>query len=351
MAEETKQDAVVEETSMDQGDNWGDTSAMSADELKALAMQQITEGELEVVVPESSDQPRDAQGRFLKKDEDTPEVKADAKPEVKAEEVEEDEEPEEFIVEEVIPSPSGGSNQVFRGRGATEAEAYKDLSRKLKSAQENATKKIHEQEGRLKVVAPKDNFKPKEYNAQEEFVISQEMMQNPTKAFQKMFKDMTGYEIGEFRSSVEAAKAVANSQAEATATQSFLTTHPDYEKSPRNGKLMVNWVRTQGDSGKSTEANLEDAYQDLKESGLLNLKSEVGSTDQPTTEAEPLRIAKTEDAGATQRTATTAKKSSSITQRNRPTAAPKADDNFEQKHKNLSLDELRNLAYQHADQF
>jgi len=338
-----------DEVSLNQGDTFdANLTEGSLEELKAQALKAFASADLNEILPEAG-QPRDEKGRFIAKKEE------DAAEEQTVETPEKEEEPEEYIFEQVVEN-ANGTKQVFRGKGASETEALQDLVQKLTQAQTNATKKINEQESRLKTIVPKDDFKPKEYSKEEEFVISQEMMQNPTKAFQKMFKDMTGYEVTEFRSSVEAAKAYNQAQEESQATSNFIATHPDYETTPANGKKMVNWVRTQGDPRKSVQENLEAAYQDLKESGLLKLKDEAGSTEQPTTEEDTSRIAKPSNVGATQTPKAQpvpAKKASSITQKGRGIPAPAVDEGAKRAElaKNLSTEELRTLAYKHADQF
>jgi hypothetical protein len=325
-------------------DNFGDVSKLSNEDLKNLAFQAFDEADnkLDDLLPEK---PRDEKGRFAKKAED---VKAE-EPEEVVEETQE--EPDEYVLEEVIEVGDNGPRQVFRGKGATELEAQRDLNRKLAEAQRNATKKIREQEARVKSIVPKDDFKSKEYTSEEEFIVSQEMMQNPSKAFRKMFKDITGYEPTEFRSTVEASKAVNQAREETQATESFLTSHPLYETSPKNGERMTKWMQRFSDPKKSTQENLEAAYDDLSGEGLLTLKEDAGNTDQPTAKSDTQRIAETAEAGATQRTSTTTKKSSSIKQTSRSTAPAVKDKSFEEKNKNLSLDELRSLAYQHADEF
>jgi hypothetical protein len=56
-------------------------------------------------------------------------------------------------------------------------------------------------------------------------------------------------------------------------------THDDYLPNASNGKTLAAWLQNNGEKEFSAE-NLEKAYQDLKQSGLLMLKAE--GADEPT---------------------------------------------------------------------
>jgi hypothetical protein len=229
---------------------------MSLEELRALADGQAAPA------PK-----RDEAGRFAPK----------AEP---AEKEEESEEEEEEVDEEkftrTIDLGDGSGVQVFK---APTMEALLD---KLAEAQKHATKKIREQAADLKKFAAQ---KAKD-DADNEYVVGQEMLSKPTAAFKKLFKETTGVDIDSFKTKwerVEALEAAQQKQSiedkkNAAATQ-FVAAHPEFVTNKQNGARLekaVNILVADAErTGRAVDFNafLEEAYSDLSQSGLLELKS------------------------------------------------------------------------------
>ena len=196
-----------------------------------------------------------------------PEAKPDPDPEVKPEKPETknvadpEEEPEEKILyQRRIDLGDGSGVQVFQ------AESMEELIDKLVTAQENATKKIRE----LNAALPKPTSKPKERTADDEFVLSQEFMTKPSKAFEKLFQDTVGMPIGEFKTKLERVTAFEQAQAANQAANDFVAATPEYLANPANGQRMKNYLQTY--QLPATVENMQKAFRELTASGLLEVK-------------------------------------------------------------------------------
>lgn len=214
---------------------------MSTDELRALAMQWA--GDATPKPAEEVEQPRDDQGRF------TPKVEEPVVTEPQ----------EEIIYERTIDLGDGSGVQVF------EAKSMEELVDKLAKAQENATRKIREQETRLRTI-PKaaPTPAPDEIDAlsdAEKFLLQQEVLTDPANAIQKFVNR-----------AVEKRERVAAQAAERTksATDSFIANTSDYFASQKNGQKMVKWLEI--NNLEVSEDSLKSAFEDLNSSGLLERK-------------------------------------------------------------------------------
>lgn len=267
--------------------NTQNLDTMPLEELRKLALEESAQIEAESQ-QDKAPQARDGQGRFVGKEyqeefdnsdqSSEPEVEADTAPQA-------EEEPEEYIYRREIDLGDGAGVRVYYGKGASKEEALEQLADKLAEAQKSAAKTIHDFQKKY----PKEPEKPKarEFTADEEFIYRKEFENKPTEAFKKLFKEYTGYGIEDFPTKMQAIEAFELQQRSIAVQDSFVATHSDYVGTPSNGEKMKSWVQAHGFS-EFTEDNLEKAYQDLKRSGLLQLKSEGAdvATDEKSTGAE-----------------------------------------------------------------
>jgi hypothetical protein len=165
----------------------------------------------------------------------------------------------------------GSGKQVF---SADTAEALLDVMTK---AQENATRKIRELafEQKRTVRATPDRTpvatsSKKELSADELFAIANEIQRNPTAAIDKIFLSQVGKtpaQIGEFISNLELQQAVN------AADQTFMANHKeDFIPNAQNGARMLKFLADE--KLQHTAANLEYAFQELTEGGLLDVAAE-----------------------------------------------------------------------------
>jgi hypothetical protein len=277
-----------------------DLYAMSMEELKQLALEEDAKAQdSSQAKPDGQERARDENGRFVSdasqrdeidnsgeaddKQDDQDEQKADAQ-----DAAEEDGEPEEYIYKREIDLGDGSGVQVFYGKGATKEEALVALADKLADAQKNATKAINE--FRRKHPQQPEKPKAKQWPPEEELILTQEFQTKPAEAFKKIYKEIFGESVEDAQLTLQQAKEAVAQQRSLAVQQNFVTTHPDYIGDPSNGEKIRSWVQAHGYS-EFTEDNLEKAYQDLKKSGLLKLKS-AGADDATETEvADKKRIA------------------------------------------------------------
>jgi hypothetical protein len=257
--------------------------------------------------------------------------------ETEEEEVDEDDEEEdEEAFRREIDLGDGSGVQVFK------AATLEKLLDKLAEAQKNATKKIREQAQQLK----KYSAQAEAEAADNEYVVGQELMSKPTAAFKRLFKETTGVDIDSFKNSWERLQAWEQSQAvqsienkkNEAATQ-FLAAHPEFITNSKNGarlekaiNLLVADAERNGqeiDFGKF----IEEAYADLKESGLLEIKD---------TEAEPAKKEAPVEKPVVL-VATNTRKASGLSSRARTVTQPRNTEPTEEDLYNMPLDKLREL--------
>lgn len=235
-----------------------------------------------------------------------------------------------FYSERTIDLGDGAGVQVFKGKGDTREAALEDLTDKLAEAQRNATKKIRELNAKAKVETPKTS-------PEDEALYSAELLKTPTEAFKKLFKQVTGVDVEEFKTVTAREKAFQAGQEKKSAADSFVANTPDYVDTPRNGKLINKWCELHNDFSLN---GLTKAYQDLSESGLLDTKGEEASGEQGKDKSATGIPPKT-DVTPSQRTR---KGSGLSTHRSTPaarTAEPTEDDMY-----SMPLEELRKKANQ-----
>lgn len=315
---------------------------LSLDEIRRRAMQEA--GEIPTPeAPEKPEQKRDEKGRFAAQEE-----QAEEGEDQEAQEDQTEEEPAKVFRKE-IDLGDGSGVQVF------EAPTLEELVDKLAVAQANATRKIRQLSTELKNKKPEPVKQP-ELSADEEFVISQEMMARPSAAFKKLFKQTVGVDITEFRSTLDRMNAFEAAQAEAkqqeqiertkaNAAETFMAAHPEYVASPTNGARLTRAVNLLVNEAKADGKEIDyptllaNAYNDLKESGLLELKSSETTVAKEPTGTESSRIGKTEEVVPQQR-----RRASSISSRGRVNAPVKKTEPDEAELYSMPLEKLRELA-------
>jgi hypothetical protein len=271
----------------------------------------------------------------------------DKKPAVTTEPVVEDdeiddEEPTEY--EYKIDLEDGSGVQVFKGA------SVEDVMNKLGEAQKHATRKIREQADQLK----KYGAQAARDAADNEYVIGQEMLTQPTSAFKKMFKETTGVDIETFKTKWERVEALDTAQtAQAIesrkneAANQFLVAHPEFVANKNNGARLeraVNLLVAEANSKNQQPdfaAFLESAFTDLSESGLLELK-----TEEPVEPVIPGAAAAVKKEVVTEPTVTVAahtRRASGLSSRARTIATPKNTAPSEEELYAMSLDQLKEL--------
>lgn len=235
-----------------------------------------------------------------------------------------------FYAERSIDLGDGAGIQVFKGKGTTREEALENLSDELAKAQTNATRKIRE----LSKAKPVE----KVVSSDDEALYSAELLKTPTIAFKKLFKEVTGVDVEEFKTVTAREKAFQAAQQKRTIADQFTAAHPDYLDNDRNGKLINKWLTLHNDFSLD---GFNKAYTDLAESGLLQVKDAEAGGEQKTAEAEAKRIADAAEAASSQRT----KKSSGLSTHRGTTVTAPATPSEEDMYA-LPLDELRKRANQ-----
>ena len=296
--------------------------ALNIAELENLSLEELrqrAEAEARGEAPQVAEkkQGRDEQGRFTKPEEQYEEEVQD--------DSQEEEQPHKLYRR--VVDIGEGNPEIF------EAESLEELVDKIADAKAHATRKIREQEAQLKKQREAES-QTRHFSEDEEYVFSQELMSNPTKAFSKMFEEMVGMPITEFKSTAERMRALQTAETRNAAIQHFLNTHPDYEDNKRNMEVMT--LAMQGRTF-SAEA-LEKAYLDLKAKGLLAVKDAKQNSVQEDEQQDETRIASEPAAkNPTQGT----RKSSSLSTKNRNPVPVKSNEPSEDELYSMPLAQLK----------
>lgn len=263
---------------------------MANEDVKELDLENMDINELARLANEQL-QPRDEHGRFVAQDPPAAVSQADGV-------VEDPEEVDEIIYRRVIDLGDGSGAQVF------EAPTLEELVEKLGTAQEHATRKIRELTQVQRAAEPV-------IDENEEFVLSQQFLQSPTKAFADLFKRNTGMTVEEFKQAQAKTNKLTASQEEFNVGQEFIRTQPDYFPSEKNGRKIEKWVKTEGLP--FSIDSVQKAFADLSESGLLETKPQNQDATSNTDDAGNSRIANTVTAVSTVRRAASGVSSRRIT--------------------------------------
>ena len=207
-----------------------------------------------------------------------------------------------------------------------EADSLEELVDKLATGKANANKKIRELNTRVKA----ETVQTAQEQADAEYIIGEKLKKNPKATVKELV--------------AETLREQADALARSNKVQSdFVNTHPDYAPVEANGNKLVAWIRTNGYT-EFTQDNLEKAYQDLKQSGLLKLKSaDASAATTANTEVTERTVQPAVDASQQR----SQKKSSGISARSgvsavaNRTSGPSEDELYK-----MPLDQLRALADQ-----
>jgi hypothetical protein len=233
------------------------------------------------------------------------------------------EQPQTTELVQEIDLGDGGGKQVFK------AKSPEEMIAKLTKAQENATRKIREQQFELQRAkrATPDKTTPtralKQLTADDKFALAQEFAKDPESALEKLLaaKGLSTTDLNQ----------IVTERSIAQAEQTFLSKHEgvDFLPSPSNAKAMQEFLTKE--SLPYTAANLEYAFQELSEGGLLDMPSSSNTSSEGEKPNEEERIVVPEH---TRRkpmsTGLTSKQASSRQQQEQPTASGLTESEVEQ---------------------
>jgi len=248
--------------------------------------------------------------------------------------------PEKKTFRQEIDLGDGSGKQVF------EADSMEGLVDALAQAQTHATKKIRELSRDKKVETAAGKEPEHELTADEEWLLSQELLNHPSKTQKKLIEGLLGMPIEQFKSKLARLDENDLAQQAQEATEQFLARHADdYHRCPENQQKLVAYMDT-FKLGPSVDS-LEKAFNDLNKSGLLVGKpkeapvTDEGAESDTADHQEPSRIAsKTVATPVTpQRRA-----GSGISTKGRSTIAPVRSQPTEQDLYEMPLDKLEQLA-------
>lgn len=291
---------------------------MSVEQLRELALQHSDVAPQPEAEPE--EKPRDDKGRFVKPDE-------------------EEEEAEETVFEKVIDIGDGAGAQVFRGKSLDE------LVNNLAKAQENATRKIREQAAELK--AKKETVAEKieasdSLTDEQKYILSQRMLTDPMSVIDEYVEK----KVQKLTKAQEAAQQQREDQdkKEFDEAKRWAESNPDYVSTERNAKRLLRWLELEKVT--VSAENLQKAFEDLNESGLLEVKPEEKQEDDAEAgdEVQPERIVRKTETTVTKRKVVgglSAKRSAPAPTRN--TSEPTAEE-----IEKLTTDQLYQLALKAA---
>ena len=231
------------------------------------------------------------------------------------------------VVDDGAPTTTIYRKEIDNGNGSVdvyEAESLEELVEKLAVGKLNANKKIQEFIAEKKARGAKEQ----QITADDEYLVQQKLKENPKSTIKEVVAEVIQ----------ERLDAEARSKA---AQERFVSTHADYIANPENGNRLVAWLQSHGHTEITTDG-LEKAYQDLKRSGLLALKTEGadGVAEDATADKNQTGSA---DAGTTQQRSP--KKGSTVSVRSGHRATPNVNTQpTEDEAYKMPLEELRKLA-------
>lgn len=240
-----------------------DTDTLSTEELTKLANEELG-------------QARDDQGRFVAQDAATTQDQGTvANGEIK----DDAEEVDEIVYRRIIDLGDGSGTQVF------EAPSMEELVDKLATAQEHATRKIRE------LANPKKATQESELDENEEFVLSQMNINSPTKGFREQFKRNFGITIEEFKQQQTELAGELKARRDERLGRDFAQSHPEFKEfyTEKNGLRVEKWLRLEG--LEFNNENVEKAFVELTESGLLEPIAQNQDAEPKTSAADAPRIA------------------------------------------------------------
>lgn len=226
------------------------------------------------------------------------------------------------VYRRVIDLGDGSGTQVFEG------STQEELIEKLANAQANATRKIRE--------LSQTNKQTQQEQADNDYVLSQELLTKPTEAFRKMFEQVVGMPLESFKSTVDKVNAFEVKQAGRKAAEDFVTSTPAYYDVETNGKKIGRYLNA--NRLEFTVENMKKAYEELSADGLLVQRPQAPSAGSAEAAAQP-RIAAPAQPTTPQR-----KAGSNLSSRGRSVTPPVKKKTSEADMYNMDLDVLREKA-------
>lgn len=195
-----------------------------------------------------------------------------------------------------LDSNTGAPAEIFYG--STKDELLVNLS----AGKINATQKIRELNKKAKlgvgtsdqpaapvVVTPE--ISGRSLTADEIFEIRTLLNDNPDAALEKWFQSKTGLSVAELVKVAKTGKSASDELEAEAISKEFLARHPDYEPFEKNFETLVAWlckyklnqplngrdpnsmIETLFKAGQWTAETLDEAYEDLVNDGLLDLRA------------------------------------------------------------------------------
>jgi hypothetical protein len=190
---------------------------------------------------------------------------------------------------ETIPKHKAWRREIDCGDGAGvqvfEGDTKDELIEALSTAQLNATKKIREQNRRIKerilpeAAKAEVKFEPTALTVDEQFAISQELQTNPAGAISKLFKSTVGVTPEELREVLAESRQAAQQAQNQREGAKFVNAHPEYKDDAVNGKAMMEYL--QKNNMAATASNYEIAFDALTETGLVKVHDQKEVTAPP----------------------------------------------------------------------
>lgn len=216
--------------------------------------------------------------------------------------------------------------EIDNGNGVIEvfqADSLEELVDKIAEGKRNASIKIRELSKQVRV----EDTRTAQQITDDEFVVAERLKKEPKKAMKEIISEILEERIAAERKSTDVQSR-------------FVATHTDFVASPVNGTRIASEVQRLGYT-EFTDEGLEKAYQNLKRDGLLQIKAAEASGATEAERAEAERIAQAAREATQPRSS---KKSSTISVRNRPAAAPPNVMPSEDEAYKMPLEQLRELA-------
>lgn len=191
-----------------------------------------------------------------------------------------------------------GNPEVFYG--ATKDELLQNLA----VGKINATRKIREQNRKLKLGAQPARTEPvqppvskkHEYTADEVFEIKAQLDADPTLAFSNWFQKETGMSVADLSGLARDGKIARNELYRENVGKEFIAQTPEFFVCPDNAIAVYEWVTKYKlrklfagvstldelvEAGLFTVENLTEAFEDLKDSGLLVFPNQEVEEEEP----------------------------------------------------------------------
>ena len=183
-----------------------------------------------------------------------------------------------------------GPLQIFKGK------TLKECAEKVGAAHQNATVALHRTKKAVKIgglleldeEAPMPNYKPRTLTAEEVLELD-EKFNNPTtraEAMRTMLEAEIGAPIEVVRRNLQKTDVAERMQFIRAEVKKFTDAHPEYVPSQANSDLLEAWLEKRNKP--VTHKNLEIAFADLCEDGLLTLRAVSDNNPKVATEPAPV---------------------------------------------------------------